>query len=84
MASACIGGQPACTDVDAEHQGGVESRPPLRPTGVFLAVVGVVTGTVVPRVRTLTEISPSLRIRRGRWRTRALAASPTAAERTGG
>ena len=41
------------------------------------------TGTVVPReVRTLTVSRPSLRIRRGRWRTRALAASPTAAERT--
>ena len=41
------------------------------------------TGTVVPReVRTLTVSRPSLRIRRGRWRTRALAASPTAAEPT--
>ena len=30
----------------------------------------------------LTVSRPSLRIRRGRWRTRALAASPTAAERT--
>ena len=30
----------------------------------------------------MTVSRPSLRIRRGRWRTRALAASPTAAERT--
>ena len=37
----------------------------------------------MPReVRTLTVSRPSLRIRRGRWRTRARAASPTAAERT--
>ena len=39
--AACIGGQlRRAPVVDAQHhQGGVESRPPLRPTGVFLAVV---------------------------------------------
>ena len=39
--AACIRGQlRRAPVVDAQHhQGGVESRPPLRPTGVFLAVV---------------------------------------------
>ena len=39
--AACIGGQlRRAPVVDAQHhQGGVESRPPRRPTGVFLAVV---------------------------------------------
>ncbi len=39
--AACIRGQlRRAPVVDAQHhQGGVESRPPLRPTGVFLAVI---------------------------------------------